>query len=145
MLLIETFVAASRFHGIGLFPKDNVEAGTIIFKYRPKFDLVINLEHFDQFPELTKEFIKKQAFKRENNYLLFGDDARFINHSKQNNLQFFIWRGLCIAAMKDISASEELLLDYSQFDAEQYKKINNLVERRDSKQWPPKIPLERLH
>jgi SET domain-containing protein len=148
MLLIDTFIAASHFHGVGLFSREHVYEGTVICKYEKDFDQFYNAAILDKlFPSLTQEFIKKQSFCFEGNYILFGDNARFINHSKQNNLQFYVWNmSTCLVAIKNIEADTELFLDYSEFDEAQYKKINDLVERRDSNQWPPKlkIPLEKL-
>lgn len=148
MLLIETFIAASRLHGVGLFPKENVEAGTIISIYENTLDQSFGGPFFDQLSELTKTYIKCKGFCVEDEggygryYVLYMGDERYINHSKQNNLQFYTQhKKRCIVAIKDIQAEEELLLDYSEFDQEQYKKINDLIEKRDASQWPPKIKL----
>jgi SET domain-containing protein len=165
LLTDKVFIAASRFHGVGLFAKEPIEAGTVISKYEPNFDQHYTLEEVKRWNELIFKYLERMTFHippRDDCsldvYVFYGGNERFINHAKQNNVQFYwlkkgerypgLIKGLsqlCIVTTQTIVELEELLLDYSAFDEVQYRKINDLIEQRDAKQWPPrKIPLTEL-
>src|SRR5208337_5202493 len=147
MLTIETYVAPSRIHGLGLFTTQAVEQGTIVCYYEPTFDVRIH----DTRPhvEITKTFLEKFSFKLDGQQHLFSDDFRYINHKVKANL-CYKWQVslpdrqasyLNFIAIVDIPSGSELTIDYATIDEEHYKRVTNFVERRDAQLWPPKVKL----
>ena len=151
MLLIDTFIAQSHISGVGLFTKNAIEPGTVISKFKPPLDVYFEVKIVEFYPELTKNFIKRQAFLLEkyNYYLLTGGNERFINHSNNNNLTMYAdyqnyksGEFNCIVAIVNIPSGNELTLDYKQFSEQQYQQVIEHIELRDSKTWPPRVQLK---
>ncbi len=123
MLLVETYLAPSKIHGIGLFAKNCIPKGTKIWEFTPGFDQELTQEQIDQLSEACRERILNYVYYNANKmrYILCADDERFINHSKEPNI---VGVGFCsdnrkegeTFAARDIEADEELTEDYRTFD-----------------------------
>lgn len=123
MLLVETYLAPSKIHGIGLFAKDRIPKGTKIWEFTPGFDQELTQEQIDQLSEACRERILNYVYYNANKmrYILCSDDERFINHSEEPNI---VDIGFCsddgeegeAFAARDIEADEELTEDYRTFD-----------------------------
>jgi SET domain-containing protein len=145
MLTVETYIAPSRIHGIGLFAKRPIEKCTLVAYFEPDFDRM-SVE-FASLPKLTQDFLLQSSFRVNHGFLLFNDNGRFINHKRDCNLGYCAQMSLStprfhgFVAFKNIPSGAELTTDYSTFDKEHYKRINDYVELRDAQIWPPKVKL----
>lgn len=121
MLKIKTLLKESAIHGIGCFSKERVPKGTIIWQFVPEFDKEITEDGLSKLSDACREQVLKYAYlsKYTKNYVLCSDDARFFNHSEDNNVINIevegIQEGLDVAA-RDIEAGEELTYDYRTFE-----------------------------
>ena len=120
MLLIKTYLKESGIHGVGCFAKEKVLKGTAIWRFLKGFDLALTEEFIGSISEGCREQILKYSYKSpySQNYILCSDDARFFNHSNNNNVINIkvegFEEGLDIA-QRDIFAGEELTYDYRTF------------------------------
>ena len=145
MLTVETYIAPSRIHGIGLFAKQPIEKCTLVAYFEPDFDRMSPKN--GDFPQLTQDFLLQSSFRVNHGFLLFNDNGRFINHKRDCNLGYCAKMNLSttrfhgFVAFKDIPSGAELTIDYSTFDMEHYKRISDYIEMRDAQNWPPKVKL----
>jgi uncharacterized protein len=122
MLLVKTSVKTSKIQGIGLFAEQKIPKGTIIWKFDSRFDLVFDKTEVENMPEIQRNLIHSHAYfsKEIKKYIYCSDNARFINHSVNNNID-------CVEsqtetegydiANKDIKIGDELTMNYRQLDA----------------------------
>ena len=121
MLHLPTFLEKSSINGIGLFAKETILAGTLVWEFTPSFDTEIAPEHFAALPLRVREYVLHYGNLTESGgaapskavYLLCGDNARFMNHSDAPNVSSGTDRN---CALRDIVAGEELTCDYREFD-----------------------------
>lgn len=132
MLLVETYLAPSGVHGIGLFAGHDIPAGALVWKFQEVIDMVLPPERFLALCR-TVDFCALQhlmtaTYKRNNQYFYLTDNARFINHSSEGcNIGFI--NDFTEVALRDIRRGEELLEDYNlAYDASDFF----FSERRDS-------------
>ena len=121
MLLVKTYLSSSKIQGIGLFADEEINEGTITWRYRPGFDLSFTEEDVEHMPRILRDYFQKYASLslKTGKYVLSGDDSRFINHSSNSNLEAFELDDdleLASRAKKDIDIGEELTIDYRSFD-----------------------------
>jgi SET domain-containing protein len=113
MMMVKTYLGASKINGFGLFAKEDVKAHTLMWQFVPNFDLELAAEVIES---LAPDFIKHYGSKVEPNiYLLCGDNARFMNHSENPNMS---GAGGQNFALRDIRAGEEITCNYREFDLE---------------------------
>jgi hypothetical protein len=121
MLLVKTFLAPSRIHGIGLFAAQRIPRGTVVWRLHPAIDLELADSELDGLAEPAREQIRKYTYVDlvSRTRVLCGDDARFFNHDDHPNCHDLpdAEGGKTVAA-RDISEGEELTSDYASFDAE---------------------------
>ena len=122
MLFVETYVAPSEVHGMGLFAAKKIPKGTKIWEFAPDFDLVLSEEDVQRLSEPCRERVLWYAYYNAERmrYILCSDDARFMNHSNEPNTMSVGFgkkegEGRTIAA-RDISPDEELTEDYMVFE-----------------------------
>jgi SET domain-containing protein len=123
MLLIETRLAQSPTHGIGLFAAQHVEAGAKIWEFTPGFDLELSEEELGRLSEACRLRVLHYAYynARRMRYILCSDDARFINHSDQPNTvdvgfgDSAVSEGQTFAA-RAVQLGEEITSDYRSFE-----------------------------
>jgi len=115
MLIVPTELRASKIHGIGVFTLKPVKKGQVVWRFDTRVDIVYSVDEVNSLPDVFTDMLCIYGYWQEENelFMLQGDFARHINHSKQSNLQalgvaFDNW-----IAARDIKAGEELTVDYS--------------------------------
>ncbi len=111
MNTVETYIGQSNIinAGLGLFAKNNIPAGTLVWKFTEFSEIGFSQEEFTKLPEQFRESIKKYLYCYEGEYFLNLDDSRHYNHSDNPNV---INKGDDCYSSRDILAGEELLIDY---------------------------------
>lgn len=114
MLLIDTKVAPSKIHGVGLTTTHFIPKGTVIWMHDDSIDRIYYHKSLVALPIRVREIISLYGW-REGNYVIFpGDNARFTNHSPDPNCG--PGTNETSVALRDIQPGEELTEDYSSFD-----------------------------
>lgn len=119
MLLIDTFVAPSAVHGLGVFCVTDVAAGTVVWDFDPRIDHCLTEHDVAALPGPARTYLARFGYRdrRTGLWVLCGDDARFTNHALIPTLldvpndRF----GLDVAAY-DLPAGTELTNDYRAWD-----------------------------
>jgi len=108
--MVTTYLKQSEIHGWGVFAKEKIAKGTLMWEFAPGFDLELKLEDFPP----QECYIRHYGSMTEPEiYLLCGDDARFMNHSENPNVSA---SGSQNFALRDIEPDEEIVCDYREFD-----------------------------
>jgi len=115
MLTINTYLAPSPVHGIGLFSAEFIPAGTPVWKFNRYIDKIFKREVFfticNKVDAHTLRHLLNSSYCRGGRYFYLTDNARFINHSEMHD-------NICFAddytevAARDIAPHEELLENY---------------------------------
>jgi hypothetical protein len=116
MLIVETYLAPSRVHGIGLFAANDIPAHAVVWKFKSFIDTVLPPERFlrlcREVDHFTLQHLMNSTYRRNNRYYYLTDNARFINHSTEScNIAFA--DDHTEIALRDIKRGEELLEDYT--------------------------------
>lgn len=90
MNLVKTYIDKDTFGGIGLFAKEFIPAGKLMWELQEPFDRVVStsdikLLYRDNCADSLKEYIERYAYEMNGKYCICGDDARFSNHSFKPN------------------------------------------------------------
>lgn len=112
MLLVRTYVASSPIHGLGLFAAEPIAAGTAMWRFQAGFDQILAPQLVEQLPAVARDFIVIYAYLSPDfagGYVLNGDQAIYINHSKSPNTDN---AGPVTLAACDIAVGEEITCDY---------------------------------
>lgn len=123
MLLVKTKIKESNIHGIGLFSDQFIPKGTEIWRFTPGFDQKFTREQILSWPDLLQIYIYKYGWrsKKSKLYCLASDNGRFFNHSADSNV-LSEYRDnedeVVTVAIRDIQAGEEILDNYSSFEAD---------------------------
>jgi uncharacterized protein len=122
MLIVPTSVKQSEIAGLGLFAEQYIPKGTVIWKFNPIIDILYTPEDVTNMPEDVRKIITHFAFlsKVSGMYVLPIDNDRFMNHSLNNNIDSVFVEGekeLLGVANRDIQVGEEILTNYTTFDA----------------------------
>ncbi len=129
MLLVQTKLGLSKIQGIGLFADQHISKGSLIWKFRPYFDLCVEKCKILSLSEPAKLQFLRYAYlnSQTNMYVLCFDDARYFNHSDNPNCKTIESlddkEGVEIAG-KDIQKGEELTVNYKEYDAEYNYKMS---------------------
>lgn len=119
MLLVKTKLKESPIAGLGLFADEFIAKDTIIWKFNPLIDKVIPINDLDKFTQLERDFLDMYAYREGENLILCSDNGRYFNHSNNpNTIDLIDERGSVTIAKKDIHPGEEIISDYSSFDAD---------------------------
>jgi len=115
MMHVKTEVRSSQVHGQGLFAKEDIAQGQLIYTQDTKHSLAIDDRALSLLPKGEQEKVKHYGYKDKHTgkWHLAHDDIRFCNHSANANITA-TQEG--IIAKKNISVGEELLQDYSEFE-----------------------------
>src|SRR5690349_15845585 len=115
LLLVRIFLAPSSIDGIGLFAAEPILKGAVIWTFDSRIDRLFSLEEKELLPELLQTFLRAYSYPQypgASEFILDGDHARFMNHSKLPNT---CSSGLNTTAVADIAVGEKLLCDYDEF------------------------------
>ncbi len=124
MILVKSKLDKSSVHGIGLFAKEFIAKGTLVWKFDERFELVLSKEELAKLSPAAKEQFLNYAYisKKTGRYILCFDDSRFFNHSLSANVKCEVPENpdsdddLVCFATRDINLDEELTCDYREFD-----------------------------
>ena len=120
MLLVKTFLAPSRIHGVGLFAAQPIKKGAVIWRMHRALDVELSDQDLESMAEPAREQVLKYTYVDlvRGTRILCGDDARFFNHADDPNCHDFPdEHGGTTVAARDIDEGEELTSDYALFDA----------------------------
>jgi uncharacterized protein len=119
MLLVKTYLAPSRIHGIGLFAAEDIAEGTLMWRLDTAIDTLLTDDELDALPVAVQEFLGTYIYRLPglSSWILDGDHARHFNHSRNpamgkrdNPFESY--------ALRDISRGEELTCDYRTYVGE---------------------------
>jgi len=124
MLTVQTYLAPSQIHGIGLFAAENISQGTVIWKFNPNIDKVITRKKFIRICRevdiCTLKHLLNATYKRRGKFYYITDNARFINHSV-DGFNVALIDDYTEISIRDIKAHEELLENYNaSYDANDF-------------------------
>jgi SET domain-containing protein len=113
MLLVRAKAAASQIHGVGLIAQEFIPAGTIVWKFKPGFDVEIKEKDLDKLSLTAREQVLYYACLNEatRTFVLSSDDDRVTNHSDNPNTRC---RDDYTFAVRDIQEGEEITSDYAE-------------------------------
>ena len=121
MLLVETKIDKSGQHGLGCFATKFIKAGTKVWEFDLRIDLVYSEEDLKNYPDAFAKIVRFYGFNEMENgikyYILCGDHARHINHSDDANLSPNL-KESCDYASRDILPGEELTSNYYEYYAD---------------------------
>ncbi|MGO9546249.1 MAG: SET domain-containing protein [Rhodomicrobium sp.] len=123
MLVVNTILAPSKIEGLGLFAGQYIPKGTVVWKFVPGVDALLDASEIESLPEVTRDICRRYAYldHTHKKYVLCGDDARFENHSENPNTAGVYPEGEPFGidvATRDIQEGEEITCDYRTFDTE---------------------------
>ena len=100
---------------MGLYAAELIPKGTVTWQYDPIFDVAFTQEEINSLPEIQKAYMLYYAYldKDINKLVLCADNQRFINHSKNININSTPRQDI---AARDIEKGEEFLCNYNLFD-----------------------------
>ena len=113
MLLVETYIAESPGMGFGLFSKNPIKEGAVIWEFVDGFDTKVHESGYSLLNDVQKAFVDKYFWKEEDYYYSSCDYSNFQNHSYSPNS---IPLGDKMVAARDVEANEEILVNYQSFD-----------------------------
>lgn len=111
MLLIDHYIASSPVHGLGVFARDFVPSGTLVWKVHPAIDREIHEFELRDLPQHVVKLIETHSeyLAELKRYRLSADGGYFMNHADDPNL---LDLGDVMYARRDIHPGEELFCDY---------------------------------
>ena len=125
MILIETYLAESPIRGLGLFSKQFVPKGTLIWKFVEGFDTKVHKEKYELLTDIQKKFVDTYFWRKDDYLYSSCDHSNFQNHSNNPN-SVETDEGKMVAA-KDIYPNEEILVCYESFDDDFRTYENTLI------------------
>lgn len=119
MLLVPTDVRPSSVHGRGVFARDFVPCGTVVWVMDRDSTLALTRAQWavlsaSESDDLSNAF-RWHGFEEQEHIVVDLDNARYLNHSEDRaNLACPPERRNAMVATRDIEAGEELLENYNQ-------------------------------
>ena len=126
MYLFKTSIANSTIEGMGVFADEDIQTGSVVWKFNPNHDLSLSPEAFQELNADAQTEIRKVAYVSPTSskwiYPPQGDPARYTNHSEtSNNLSAVFDQTISdepfFVANKNIPKGTELTVNYTEFDA----------------------------
>src|SRR5918993_4914120 len=114
MMMVETELRPSTIHGLGVFLKQPVRKGELIWQFDSRIDLVYTEEEIATLLLHAQRYLRTYTTWHEATrvYVLCGDNGRYFNHSDTpSTLSDAISFG-DDRASRDLAAGEELTSDY---------------------------------
>ena len=113
---VEVKVATNPEMGLGLFTKEFIQKGTIVWKFVEGVDIKMDEATFNKLNYAQQDYFEKYGWKENDGFYYSSCDlTNFINHSYKPNLDIV---GEKVVSNRDIKVGEELFENYSQFDPE---------------------------
>lgn len=111
LLLIEHYVAPSQIHGLGVFSRNTVSKGALVWIPHPVIDREFAKHDLRDLPRHVVKLIEQHSeyLPDRNIFRLSADGCYFMNHSDQPNLRD---EGDRMFANRDIQSGEEITCDY---------------------------------
>ena len=116
MLLVDTYLEKSPIQGIGVFARNHIAKGTLVWKLDPRFDRIIDVGTYEGESGPVKSYLDRYSYpdRRDPAYIVFeADDARYMNHDDEPNCD--VSSPEETYALRDIAPGEELTCNYSHF------------------------------
>jgi len=120
MLLIAVEVRPSAVHGIGVFAREAVRRGAVVWQFDPGVDTRHPASWLERQPEHVRRFVDVYGVLSLDKTQLSipGDQTLFINHSSTPNLaprdEVVVNGDGVVVAARDIGIGEELTVDYAE-------------------------------
>jgi SET domain-containing protein len=114
MMMVDTEIRPSPIHGLGVFLRQPVQKGDLIWRFDARVDRVFTLAELESLPRHMQAYMKTYATWHEATglYVLCGDNGRYFNHSETpSTVSNAISFGEDHAAA-DLPAGTELTSDY---------------------------------
>lgn len=130
MIHIKYKLDKSKLHGIGLFTKEYLKKGQVVYTASPLLDVNITQEQFDSLDVKEKAEIRYWGFWDEPNNVwhVDFDNSKFINHSYNPTLsQDPKHKDAYLIATRDIKKGEELTQNYLEFETEEDLKRRGIL------------------
>jgi uncharacterized protein len=120
MMIIETYLAPSPLHGLGVFAAEPVASGQVVSRYMPPFDVQYPAELLAALSAAEQKYLRHFSYRSKFTglYVLTGDHDRYMNHSPVPNVAMNPDGSANNLALRSIARGEELTCDYRTFDAE---------------------------
>jgi SET domain-containing protein len=116
MLLVAVYLDKSAIQGIGVYSKNPIPRGTLIWQLDLLFDRLIETSVYEAQTGPVKDYLDRYAYPRRSDprFIVFeADDARYMNHADDPSCDFSA--GDFAFALHDIAAGEELTCNYNAF------------------------------
>ena len=112
----EVKIATNPKMGLGLFTKEFIPKGAIVWEFVEGVDVKMDEVTFNKLNYAQQDYFEKYGWKEDDGFYYSSCDlTNFINHNQEKNLEVI---GEVIIANKDIQIGMELFEDYSEFDSE---------------------------
>jgi len=125
MFTIEVYIKESEGKGLGVFSKNFIPKGTIIWQFVEGFDTKTHIKNLDKLNDIQKKFIDKYFWREEDYYYSSCDHSIIINHSFTPNTM--LDKDGNIITNCDINVGEEILENYNSFDLDFDSYKNELI------------------
>jgi SET domain-containing protein len=115
MMMVDTEVKPSAIHGLGVFLKEPVKKGGLIWRFDSRIDRVYTPAEIDSLPAHVQRYLRTYSTWHAANgvYVLCGDNGRYFNHSdRPSTVSDAISFGEDRAA-RDLEVGDELTSDYA--------------------------------
>jgi len=115
MILVKTAVKPSDIGGFGLFAAEDISIGTLVWKFDPMLDIILQRAEVLALPENAREHLRKHSLtNNDGNYQISLDNNQYTNHSYEANITWCEKYNEFIAN-RHIDAGEEITKDYTTF------------------------------
>jgi SET domain-containing protein len=114
MFVVETYLKESEGKGLGIFSKNFIKKGDIIWKFVEGFDTKVHISNANKLNDIQKKFIDKYFWREGEYYYSSCDHSIFLNHSYTPNS--ILDNDGNMIANYDINPGDEILENYSDFD-----------------------------
>jgi SET domain-containing protein len=114
MMMVETELRPSTIHGLGVFLKQPVRKGELIWQFDSRIDPVYTEEEIATLPLHAQRYLRTYTTWHEATrvYVLCGDNGRYFNHSDTPSTVSDATSFGDDRAARDLAAGEELTSDY---------------------------------
>jgi hypothetical protein len=129
MLIVPIEARHSPIHGLGVFAREFIPQGTIIWQFDPGIDRRFPVDWVARQPAHVRAFMASYAVLNLDGqqYTLAGDHTLFVNHSPSPNMapkpEVLVNGEEVVVATRDVQPGEELTIDYGTIDGADRDKL----------------------